>query len=124
MKSKYPILLCAVAIILSLACEFLTSIGNSLEFEPETLPVARIGEAYEVEIHVTENDTPVMKFGMKGGLPPGLKLAQVEGIEDTARISGVPEEAGTFLFTIRASCFGTNHPGDQGEKEYTLVVEE
>ena len=43
--------------------------------------------------------------------------------EDGAKVSGVPEETGTFTFTVFFSCFGTMVSGQTGEKEYTIVVE-
>jgi hypothetical protein len=74
---------------------------------------------------VTENRTPVGDFSIsEGALPPGLELTKVDGVEDTAKISGVPEAAGTFEFTVYVWCYGTNVSGQTGEKEYSIVVEE
>jgi hypothetical protein len=53
-----------------------------------------------------------------------LEPVKVEGEDDTAKISGVPEEAGTFTFTVRVWCYGTNVSAQQGEKEYSILVEE
>lgn len=123
MKRKYSIFLCALTLVLSLACEFLA--GSPLKFDPESLPAARVGEAYEVKIHVSGNSTPVGGVSIsKGALPAGLQLVKAEEEENTLKITGIPTEAGTFTFTVSVWCFGTNHPGDTGEKEYSLVVGE
>jgi len=93
-----------------------------LVFEPATLPAVRKGEIYNVEIHVTKNVTPVGDMLiMTGKLPPGLELVFLNG-KDTARISGIPDETGTFTFTLDAWCFGTMVSGQSLEKEYQIVV--
>ncbi len=123
MKSKSLVIVCALIVLFSLACEFLT--GSSLKFEPDPLPNAQVGQAYETEIHVSENHTPVGGASLsKGALPAGLQLVKVVDKENTLRISGVPTEAGTFTFTVSVWCYGTNTPGDRGEKEYSIVVGE
>jgi hypothetical protein len=38
-------------------------------------------------------------------------------------LSGTPTQAGAFAFSVRASCFPTNRPGQAGTKEYLLVVQ-
>lgn len=99
--------------------------GGSLKFQPDELPKAKLGEAYEAEIRVTENITPVGAFSIiEGELPAGLELVKLKDQEDTARISGAPEESGTFTFKVSVWCYGTNVSGQTGEKEYHLVVGE
>ncbi len=94
-----------------------------LKIEPDSLPNAQTGVEYEVEIRVSDNVTPVSNVSISSGtLPAGLELVFVDG-EDGAKISGVPEETGTFTFTVFVSCFGTMVSGQTGEKEYTIVVE-
>ena len=119
------VLAALLTILLTVACLLFSSSGGELKFEPDRLPDAQTGAAYEAEIHVTENRTPVGDFALsKGSLPVGLELIKVEGEEDTAKIGGVPREAGTFTFTVSVWCYGTNVSGQTGEKEYTLVVSE
>jgi hypothetical protein len=123
MKNKY-LILCAMTVIVSLACVAIAFRGKSPQFEPESLPAAQVGADYEAEIRVTENDTPIGDFYISNGvLPPGLELIWEEHA-DTAKISGVPTEAGTFTFTVSIWCLGTNVSGEQGEKEYEIVVAE
>ncbi len=93
-----------------------------LVFEPDTLPEAEAGVPYEVTVQVTQNKTPVGDFFVEGGgLPNGLTLEFVAG-EDAARIFGVPQEPGTYTFKVSVWCYGTNVSGQEGNKEYILVV--
>jgi hypothetical protein len=127
MRSKFPVVLCIALLTVtsSVSCVLFSFTGGPLKFEPDVLPNAQLGAAYETEIHVRENDTPVGEFWIsEGALPAGLELIKVEGEEDIARLSGVPEETGTFTFTINVWCYGTNVSGKTGEKEYSLFVEE
>ncbi|MEW6403269.1 MAG: Ig domain-containing protein, partial [Chloroflexota bacterium] len=104
--------------------DWVQPVRGPLKFDPQSLPDAQVGVPYEVEIRVSENVTPVGDFSVEPNtLPPGLELAIVEEVEDTARITGIPEEPGTYTFTISAWCYGTNVSGQTGEKEYTIVVE-
>jgi hypothetical protein len=78
---------------------------------------------YEVEIRVSDNVTPVNNVSVSSGtLPAGLELVFVDGVSG-AKISGVPEEKGTFPFTVGVSCFSTMVVGQSAEKEYVIVVE-
>lgn len=96
--------------------------AGPLTFEHEVLPAAQKGEAYEVEIRVLQNVTPVGDFFVSAGnLPAGLELTFLEG-EDAAVISGIPQENGSFNFTLTVWCFGTQVSGQEGIKEYLLVV--
>lgn len=98
------------------------SVTVPLVIEPESLPEAYVEAPYEIEIHITQNKTPVGDmFIKKGSLPAGLEFAFLEG-EDSAKISGIPQEAGIFTITIYAWCFGTMVSGQTLEKEYHIVV--
>ena len=95
-----------------------------LKFDPPSLPNAKVDVPYAVEIKITKNVTPVGDFVVDPKmLPLGLELVIVEDVADTARITGVPEKAGTYTFTINVWCYGTMVSGQMGSKEYTIVVE-
>lgn len=96
--------------------------GHRLTFSPTDLPEAEVGQPYQVTIVISDNYTPAGDiFIESGALPPGLTLTFLEGT-DTAEISGIPEEAGTFEFVVGAWCMGTSVSGDSGEQAYALVV--
>lgn len=98
--------------------------NEEIKFEPELLPDGKIGEQFDEEISISENFSPAWIFQVNAGaLPPGLKLEYVEA-QDTASITGIPTEAGTFTFTILVECFGTNEAGQTGEKQYSISVKE
>jgi hypothetical protein len=141
MKNKSLIFLSAVLLIalVSMSCRLFSRLnstpqpendgqyfgptGGPLNFEPEFLHAAQESVKYEEKVLVTGNNTPVGDFFLsEGALPPGLELVFLDG-EDAALISGIPEETGTFVFTVSVWCFGTQVSGQAGEKEYRLVVE-
>jgi hypothetical protein len=123
MKNKPLIVLSAALLIFSMSCVLFYPRGGDLKFDPDKLPEAPVSVQYEAEIHVTQNRTPVGDFSLSdGSLPAGLKLEKVADVEDTARITGVPTETGTFTFKISVWCYGTNVSGQTGEKEYSIVV--
>jgi hypothetical protein len=87
------------------------------------MPNAQTGVEYEVEIRVSDNVTPVNSVSISSGtLPAGLELVFVDHV-DGAKISGIPEETGTFTFTVGVSCFSTMVVGQTAEKDYVIVVE-
>ncbi len=125
MNKKLLITLCTTLLIVlvSISCMLFVPSGGDLKFDPDQLPEAQVGVAYDVEIHVSQTRTPVDIFGIADeSLPSGLKFEKVEDVENTAKITGVPTQAGTFTFKISARCYGTNVPGQKGEKEYSIVV--
>ena len=94
----------------------------ALTFSPDQLPEAQTGQAYQVTITVSENQTPVGDMYVSdGSLPPGLVMSHERG-SSTATISGKPTQAGGFAFTVSAWCLGTNQAGQTGQRAYTLVV--
>jgi hypothetical protein len=95
-----------------------------LAFSPTELPEAQVGQPYEVTIAISGNHTPVFLISVDSEeLPPGLTLRYEENAS-TAQIEGVPEKAGSFEFTVRALCYGTNVSGQTGERRYTLLVKQ
>lgn len=138
MKTKTMILSAALlTVIASISCSsfpvaptptemwepYLSTPAGPLGFEPEALPAAQEGVMYEAEIHITQNVTPAGDISItQGSLPAGLEFVKVEG-EDTAKISGIPQEAGRFAFTVSVWCYGTMVSGQSGEHEYEIVVE-
>jgi hypothetical protein len=115
----FPIVLAALALA-SFACWW--SPRPDLLFAPDKLPDAQVGSSYEVEIQITQNVTPVFIMGaLDGALPDGLKLEYTEH-DNFAKITGIPQKAGTYKFKVYADCLGTNVSGQTGEMEYTIVV--
>ena len=139
MKTNKSFILITVLLIstISFACSLFTGaeatptpdpyifpeVTTPLKIEPDTLPNAQTGVEYEVEILISDNVTPLNSVFISDGiLPAGLELIFVEG-ENGAKISGTPQEAGTFTFKIFVSCKGTMVSGQTLEKEYQIVVE-
>ena len=138
-RKSFRILAVVLMVMMSLACSLFTRFTGvtatptfnyiftpstiPLKIEPDSLPNAQTGVAYEVEIRVSDNVTPVNNVSISSGtLPAGLELVFVDHV-DGAKISGVPEETGTFTFTVVVGCKGTMVYGQTAEKEYVIVVE-
>ena len=93
-----------------------------LTFAPATLPAAAAGQPYHATITVSGHVTPVGQIYVESGdLPPGLTI-NYQRNADSAEISGSPQQAGTFKFTIGAWCLGTNVSGQTGKQSYELTV--
>ena len=94
-----------------------------LAFSPDQLPPATAGQPYQVLITVSQNTTPVFQMSVgQADLPPGLSFAFIRN-QNAAEISGTPQRAGTYHFTVSAYCFGTNVSGQTGHHDYQLVVQ-
>jgi len=112
-----------VLVTVACLCIRIPPVRPELKFAPDSLLDARVGVPYQADIFVAQNETPVGEFWISAGsLPRGLSLEKLES-EDVARISGTPEEAGSFTFTVSVWCYGTSVNGQSGSKSYTLVVE-
>jgi hypothetical protein len=122
-KNSLRIVLAGLAVLLSSSFCILTP-RPALEFSPDQMPAAKVGQPYQEDITIARNVTPVGFFSIKdGALPPGLKLTSERG-QPTGRISGSPSQAGTYTFTVSVYCLGTNVAGQTGDMHYTLVVGE
>lgn len=88
---------------------------NSAEVAPmietESVPAATVGTAYSAAITVTGDPLPTVAVS-GGTLPPGLDFDPI-----TRSITGVPDEEGTFAFTLTA----TNVAGVD-DQEYRITV--
>lgn len=121
MQNHHRLLPLALLFIVVLACSCTSA---PLAFSPTELPEAQVGQPYEVTIAISGNHTPVFLISVEGEeLPPGLTL-HYEANASTAEIKGIPEQAGEFDFTVRASCYGTNVSGQTGERRYRLLVKQ
>jgi hypothetical protein len=123
--SKNVLLAALAGLIVLLSTTFCSLTPRpALQFMPDKLPDARVGQRYDVEILVAGNATPVGNYSISTGtLPYGLELILDENLH-TARISGTPSVAGTYQFTLSVWCYGTNVSGQTGEKKYAIVVGE
>jgi hypothetical protein len=95
-----------------------------LIFSPASLPDAAVGTSYDAAISISQNVTPAGQFYLSKGdeLPPGLTLDEEITGGNTIHITGTPKKAGTYTFTVSVWCYGTSVSGQQGSKEYTIIV--
>jgi len=122
-KTILTIILVALAFV-TFSCSLGNILSDSdvLKFSPDTLPDGQVGQAYKVVISLSNQHTPAFNMGAgQDQLPAGLKGAFNQQ-KQAYTIEGTPTRAGTFTLTVSALCYGTNAPGQTGQKEYTLVI--
>jgi hypothetical protein len=107
-------------LLVTISCQILSA--PYLGFTPNAMPRGQVGVFYFVIIKITNNKTPAGEFTIsQGNLPKGLTFQRLTG-QDAVLISGIPEETGAFHFIINVWCYGTNHMGQTGTKDYVLSV--
>ena len=87
---------------------------HGLRIVTAQLPSAVRGQLYTEQLTAADGSPPYIWTISRGDLPPSLSLES-----DTARISGIPEQAGRSVFTVLVS--DTERQVDQ--KEFTLTVD-
>jgi len=84
----------------------------SLVFATQNLTGLEVGEEYIVWLQVT-GGTPSYSFAAGDGtLPPGIEITPI------GTVDGVPSEAGSFTFSVKAS----DDAGNLGEQSFNVVV--
>jgi hypothetical protein len=107
-------------LLATLSCQLLNT--PTLRFIPDAMPKGRVGDFYYVIIKITNNQTPAGEFTIsQGNLPKGLMFQRLTG-QDAVLISGTPQESGAFHFVLNVWCYGTNHSGQTGTKDYVLPI--
>ncbi|WP_270730374.1 putative Ig domain-containing protein [Shimia sp. Alg240-R146] len=87
-------------------------VDGLIELLPETIPGASYGVSYSVTLS-TEGGVAPYTGTMSGDLPQGITFDS-----PTGKISGIPEETGTFDFSVTV----TDVHGNTGTRSYQLVV--
>ena len=117
-KINWRSLLVLVALITLPACG-----TQKLVFWPLELQTAYVGKRYSTVINVLNNNTPVSQIFLKQGqLPSGLRITNVSTRTNTVKISGIPERAGKYKFTIRALCLRRNMRVQSGQQSFEINV--
>jgi hypothetical protein len=109
------ILLLALAVP---ACDSPTAALPELAISTESLPSAVRGEPYAEAVHATGGDLAYTWDVVSGALPPGLVLTVDDLAVDHAIISGVPDDVGSFTFTLRLR----SGDGQTTQREFTIEV--
>ncbi len=84
------------------------------DIHPDRLDYAVVGSPYEAQFWSEEGESPFQWSISAGSLPEGLYL------DEDGLLSGTPEEAGTFRFTVRVE--DNSIPPAVAEREYDLTV--
>jgi hypothetical protein len=127
-----PLIALSLAVLLS-GCELLM-VANVMvncalrpepSLQPESLPPARVGEAYEVILEVRDTSSPVSHTSVapQQPLPEGLELHH-EPRSRQAILRGTPRQAGDHEVLIYSSSYGTQCVGLSAKRLYRLKVSE
>lgn len=104
---------------------------EDLELVPKALPDGRVGEPYHAALQITEPGFAVTPYAevIEGEIPSGLSVsisgAQVEGriVKPYSLVfDGVPQEAGTYTFSVSVSCCGTMAGHTEGRARLIFTV--
>lgn len=105
-----------LSLILLIGCS--AGSGETLEVDlelwPETLPDGQVGAAYDVTLQLAGAQPAEVAWAVDG-TPPGLSFTRQS--DGTARLFGVPSEAGTFTVAVAA-----NARARAVSRSYTLDV--
>jgi hypothetical protein len=121
MNIRTPRLLPAAAALLVTAA-WLVSCGSptaplpDLRIVTQSVPDATRRQPYEATVEATGGDGAYTWSLSAGTIPPGLTLSQTQAGQ--ARLTGTPQEAGHFTFTLRAQ----SGDGQSASRPYTIVV--
>ena len=120
-QNRWVVAGAAISILLiTISCQILNT--PALRFAPDAMPRGRVGVFYYVIIKITNNQTPAGEFTIsQGNLPKGLMFQRLAG-QDAVLISGTPQESGAFHFVLNVWCYGTNHSGQTGTKDYVIPI--
>ena len=120
-QNRWIVVSAAVLVLLAtLSCQLLNT--PSIGFTPNAMPKGQVGVFYYVIIKLANNKTPAGEFTIiQGSLPDGLVLQRLSG-QDAVLISGTPQKSGAFHFVLNVWCYGTNHSGQTGTKDYVLSI--
>ena len=111
--SDYPVTINANSDgMMSMSVTLLLNNYKNWSFTSDALPAAKFGSMYSARIGSGEDNTLVYALATGDSLPAGLRLTS------GGMIVGIPEEAGSYTFTVTAS--GTDYKA--GEKTFVLNV--
>ncbi|MFZ5635351.1 MAG: putative Ig domain-containing protein [Pseudomonadota bacterium] len=85
----------------------------TIAIAPDTVPAGAVGVAYETRFEATTTRPPVALAWEEGALPRGLRFDA-----QTATLAGIPLDAGTFVFRLRA----TDAAHTDVVRQYTLTI--
>jgi hypothetical protein len=88
---------------------------DALVILTEQLPNGRVGVAYGFVLEVAGDADEFLL--VSGTLPPGIAFS-IDGV-----FSGIPTEAGSFVFTVEALDLSSGYIVDRTSKGFSLVIE-
>ncbi|MEQ1109210.1 hypothetical protein [Acinetobacter seifertii] len=115
-------------VALSVPLLVMTGCGHEYTIEPERLPVAYVGKAYNQQLNISGGRVIPYSFEVETNLPSDMNISISPIDENEAdaynnlKISGVPKYKGTFTIHIYAGFYAS---GDGNlDKTYEFVVKE
>jgi len=105
---------------------FLLSCAPGVEVTPSKLPDAYLNQPYEADIEIINSAVVGMSFYSEFSnssfkLTPGVRDSGQDDYNNLT-INGLPTTLEPIAVYIAGSTYGTNFPGKEFEKEYTIEV--
>jgi hypothetical protein len=104
----------------------MTGCGHEYTIEPERLPVAYVGKAYNQQLKITGGKVSEQHFELTSNIPEnqGIQITPVDDIDgyNHIKIEGIPKYKGRYKILINAYFYGRGD--DKLTKTYEFVVKE
>jgi hypothetical protein len=104
----------------------MTGCGHEYTIEPERLPVAYAGKAYNQQLKITGGKVSEQHFELTSNIPEnqGIQITPVDDIDgyNHIKIEGIPKYKGRYKILINAYFYGRGD--DKLTKTYEFVVKE
>lgn len=100
--------------------------GQEYTIEPESLPVAYVGQTYTQQLKITGGKVSEQHFELTSNIPEnhGVKIAPVDDIDgyNHIKIEGIPRYKGRYKIVVNAYFYGRGD--DKLNKTYEFIVKE
>ncbi|KYQ81256.1 hypothetical protein AWW73_14070 [Acinetobacter lactucae] len=117
---KFFWIVCVIPFLLTGGCR------DKYTVEPESLPVAYVGQTYTQQLKITGGKVSEQHFELTSNIPEnhGVKIAPVDDIDgyNHIKIEGIPKYKGRYKIVVNAYFYGRGD--DKLNKTYEFIVKE
>lgn len=115
---KLKLITLGISLLLMAGC------GHEYTIEPDSLPVAYVGKAYNQQLNISGGKVSEQHFELTSNIPEnqGVKITPVDDIDgyNHIKIEGIPKYKGKYKIVINTYFYGRGD--DKLTKTYEFVV--